>query len=104
MLLSPALCNGLSLDTSSGKIRYSHGEDEVASFYDFISQIQDTSSHEHMPYGSYLAIDKSHLEDFLNQNNMKLGIVIKQTVYIKDRLSRDERFKNVTRFEMAVFE
>ncbi len=98
-LLAPFIKQRLNLTILEGVLQYSDKDRAVGFFYDFLDGLREaTEMPELLPYNSFTSLDKEFLSKILEQNNIKLGYVIKKTLYKKEKHGRSRSFDESDEF------
>ncbi|MGV4415538.1 MULTISPECIES: ATP-binding protein [Chryseobacterium] len=102
-LLSPTLMDHLELDCISNKIQFKDNRNNMVAFFgDFLYNFNDTSQFgEPIPYNSYLMMDKGYLNKFLGEKDLKLAVILRQNLKIKDSHSIDEKYSTKITYDFV---
>ena len=100
-LLSPFLSSTLDLVVNNGILEYEDKGKKIAYFSDFLVNFKDSCYYEEpIPYNHYLMIDREYINYISKDYEMKLMVMIKQEIIVKDRMSRDEVYDRTESFKI----
>ncbi|KUF47181.1 hypothetical protein AS361_04845 [Myroides marinus] len=100
-LLSPLLSSTLDLVIDKGTLKYEENGKIIAHCNDFLVKFKDTSYYEEpMPYNNYLMINRDFINQISIEYEMKLMVIVKQTIFVKDRRNQDDVFDTIESFKI----